>query len=133
MRKTNLALTAWCAKLLWAGAAHAQRYVDHRNGTISDQQTGLMREKKTLSPDDVHYVDNRFTWSHGGVAGAKPDGTAFIDSLAPSTSEPTATTVTLQVLASPTTLTGDCRRSWNSAGLSIQPRPAVVPQSHASE
>lgn len=75
MRKINPTLFALCATLLWVGAAHAQRYVDNGNGTVSDTTTGLMWEQKTTD-GSVHDVTNRYRWG-----GTKPDGTAFIDFL----------------------------------------------------
>jgi hypothetical protein len=47
MRKTSLTVAAVCATLLWAGVAHAQRFTDNGDGTVTDHQTGLMWEKKT--------------------------------------------------------------------------------------
>jgi hypothetical protein len=47
MRKTSLTVAAVCATLLWAQMAHAQRFTDNGDGTVTDHQTGLMWEKKT--------------------------------------------------------------------------------------
>jgi hypothetical protein len=38
---------ALCATSLWVGAAEAQRYVDNGDGTVTDNTTHLMWEKKT--------------------------------------------------------------------------------------
>jgi hypothetical protein len=75
-----------------AGTAHEAaaanphiRFVDNGNGTITDNQSGLMWEKKTESGGggadlaDPRNVDNRYTWSSTGAA---PDGTLFTDFLA---------------------------------------------------
>jgi hypothetical protein len=47
MRKTSLTVAAVCATLLWPGVAHAQRFTDNGDGTVTDHQTGLMWEKNT--------------------------------------------------------------------------------------
>ncbi len=49
------------------------RFVDNSDGTITDNETGLMWEKKS---DDgtVHDKDNTYTWSN---TGAEADGTAY--------------------------------------------------------
>ena len=46
----------------------AGRFVDNGNGTITDTCTGLMWEKKdsghdTPDPDNLHDVDNRYSWA----------------------------------------------------------------------
>jgi Protein of unknown function (DUF1566) len=64
--------------LLWLGTAQAQRYVDNGDGTITDNDTGLMWEKKTEGPGE-HNLNDRYTWGHPGDT--KPDGTAFTDYL----------------------------------------------------
>ena len=49
------------------------RYVDNGDGTVTDNQTKLMWEKKTNTAD-VHSVQNIFAWSSSGTA---PDGGLF--------------------------------------------------------
>ena len=55
------------------------RFVDNGDGTITDNQTGLMWEKKS---DDgtVHDEDNAYTWNTAFL-GTTPNGTAFTDFL----------------------------------------------------
>jgi Protein of unknown function (DUF1566)/Collagen triple helix repeat (20 copies) len=60
------------------------RYVDNGDGTITDNQTGLMWEKKTGSRStnncctgDLHDVNNTFTWSASESAGINPDGSLY--------------------------------------------------------
>ena len=60
------------------------RFVDNGEGTICDQETGLMWEMKNASDgpqdfDKPHAVDNNYGWSDSGTA---PDGSAFTDFLA---------------------------------------------------
>ena len=66
------------------------RFVDNRDGTVTDHKTGLMWEKKdnldggpTLdggpNPSDPHDADNTFSWSDSGTA---PGGDAFTAFLA---------------------------------------------------
>ena|SRR5437762_7450871 len=50
------------------------RFLDNGNGTVTDNQTGLMWEKKTESN-----VNDTYTWSATGTA---PDGTLFTSFLA---------------------------------------------------
>ena len=55
------------------------RFVDNRDGTVTDRKTGLVWEKKDNrdgSPDlsDPHDADNLYVWSSSGSA---PDGTVF--------------------------------------------------------
>ena len=53
---------------------------DNGDGTVSDDSTGLMWEKKTDHPTgsaDVHNVTYRYSWSAPQVTGTEPDGTAF--------------------------------------------------------
>jgi hypothetical protein len=63
------------------------RFVDNGNGTITDNQTGLMWEKKTTAVNsgenlaDPHDVDNLYTWSADSAPPYKPTGTAFTDLL----------------------------------------------------
>jgi hypothetical protein len=99
MRKTSLTLLiALCAAVLWVGAVYAQtgpssmcpppagplvgpRYQDNANGTITDNQTGLMWEKKTGVPNvtpktpNIHNVNNRYSWSR--APSTDPNGTVF--------------------------------------------------------
>ena len=83
MRKTSLTVAAVCATLLWPGMVHAQRFTDNRDGTVTDHQTGLMREKKTpAGSGGVHDVNNTYTWCNGsGLTCTNrsnlADGTAF--------------------------------------------------------
>jgi hypothetical protein len=68
------------------------RFVDNGDGTITDNQTGLMWEKKLAANDDAcplfdipgfprspHCVQNIYQWSNSGTA---PDGSLFTDFLA---------------------------------------------------
>jgi hypothetical protein len=50
----------------WACDGPPPRYVDNGNGTISDNQTGLMWEKKTdcSIAGDIHCVGNRYLWTN---------------------------------------------------------------------
>lgn len=57
----------------------ATRFEDNSDGTVRDNQTGLMWEKKS-GDDTVHDVDNRYTWNTT-AGGAAPNGTAFTDFL----------------------------------------------------
>ncbi|HSP99702.1 MAG TPA: DUF1566 domain-containing protein, partial [Candidatus Dormibacteraeota bacterium] len=55
------------------------RFVDNRNGTVTDHMTGLVWEQKdnldgSTNPSDPHDADNTYAWSSSGSA---PDGTAF--------------------------------------------------------
>src|SRR5512143_1026840 len=59
------------------------RFVENRNGTVTDRKTGLVWEKKdnldgSTNPSDPHDADNLYSWSVGGSA---PDGTMFTDFL----------------------------------------------------
>jgi Protein of unknown function (DUF1566) len=89
--------TAFLSRILIAGAllaafgaatapvmaqkAKTPRFVDNGDGTVTDNQTGLMWEKKTTpSPTpSVNNVDNFYSWSSSGTAA---DGTLFTDFLA---------------------------------------------------
>src|ERR1700761_2725007 len=81
------------------GVAEAQNhhYRDNGDGTVSDQDTGLMWEKKTgtVGDDtlpfcrtandcpDVHNVGNRYQWNNQRVRGGEaPDGSVFINFIA---------------------------------------------------
>jgi len=72
------------------------RYVDHGDYTVTDNQTGLMWEKKydpsaliicqigdsscpPVPPDPIHNINNTYFWSASGTA---PDGTLFTRFLA---------------------------------------------------
>jgi hypothetical protein len=72
---------------LVAGAASGSRFVDNGDGTITDNTTGLMWEKKTTAPGsgvnfaDPHDVDNSYSWT-ANLDATIPDGTAFTDFLA---------------------------------------------------
>ena len=55
------------------------RFVDNRDGTVTDHKTGLVWEKKdnldgSSNLSDPHDADNVYAWSSSGTA---PDGTAF--------------------------------------------------------
>jgi len=50
------------------------RFLDNGNGTVTDNQTGLMWEKKT-----DNNVNDRYSWS---ITGTAPDGTLFTSFLA---------------------------------------------------
>jgi len=55
------------------------RFVDNGDGTITDNQTGLMWEKKSYD-GTVHDVDYLYTWSK--IHSINPDGTAYTKFLA---------------------------------------------------
>ncbi len=79
MRKASVTVMAACVGLPWLGEAHARRYIDNGDGTISDTTTGLMWEKKTPAGDGgVHDVNNRYRWSDSEE---RPDGIAFTEFL----------------------------------------------------
>jgi hypothetical protein len=65
-----------------SGAAQSPRFVDNMDGTISDEQTGLMWEKKTAcqgaTANDIHCVNNEYEWTKSGN---DPDGSLFTDFL----------------------------------------------------
>jgi len=79
MRKASLTVAAVCAALLWAGVAHAQRFTDNGDGTVTDHQSGLMWEKKTpAGSGGVHDVNNKYTWRNtNSAAPILADGTVF--------------------------------------------------------
>jgi hypothetical protein len=137
MRKTSLTVAAVCATLLWAGVAHAQRFTDNGDGTVTDHQTGLMWEKKTpTGSGSVHDVNNKYTWCASGDTGCPSpsnlaDGTVFTvflatlnnganDKISGSGDSPSPA-------ASRITVIGDCRRWWNSRAFSIGTEQPVVP------
>jgi hypothetical protein len=77
MRKASLTVAAVCATLLWAGVAHAQRFTDNGDGTVTDHQSGLMWEKKTTAGSGgVHDVNNKYTWQNT-LDPILADGTVF--------------------------------------------------------
>ena len=56
------------------------RFVDHGDGTVTDQKTGLVWEKKdaldgSTNSSDPHDADNPYAWSSS--SGSAPDGTVF--------------------------------------------------------
>jgi Protein of unknown function (DUF1566) len=58
----------------------AMAFRDNGDGTITDDRTGLMWEKKTprgSGSGDVHNVTGVYFWSAPGVTGTEPDGEAF--------------------------------------------------------
>ena len=79
MRKASLTVAAVCVALVWAGVAHAQRFTDNGDGTLTDHQSGLMWEKKTpAGSGGVHDVNNKYTWrNNGSAAPILADGTVF--------------------------------------------------------
>jgi hypothetical protein len=62
------------------------RFVDNGDGTVTDNDTGLMWEKKTTD-GSVHDVNKTYTWSQAGNSG--PWGTVFTEFLAALNDEPT--------------------------------------------
>ena len=84
MRKTSqLFIALLCATWVLAGTAHAQRFKNNNDGTVTDTKTGLQWEMKTgtigtPNPSDVHDVNNTYTISTDDLA----DGTAFTNFLA---------------------------------------------------
>lgn len=83
--------------------AGPKRFVDNGDGTICDQQTGLMWEKKNAAdgiPDltNPHDTDNTYTWtSDADGDNTNPDGTVFTDFLAQLNGELAATGDTEQL------------------------------------
>jgi hypothetical protein len=78
MRKTSLTVAAVCATLLWPGLAHAQRFTDNGDSTVTDHQSGLMWEKKTpAGSGGVHDVNNQYTWRNGADSRYLASGTVF--------------------------------------------------------
>jgi hypothetical protein len=55
---------------------------DNGDGTITDNSTGLMWEKKSGPGSGFHNVTLTFSWSQPGQSGTAPDGTAFTQFLA---------------------------------------------------
>lgn len=70
-----------------ANLVHGSRFVDNGDGTVSDNKTGLMWEKKTTAVGtganyaDPHDVDNYYSWS-ATYPETNPNGTVFMDFLA---------------------------------------------------
>jgi hypothetical protein len=98
MRKVNLVLLGLFAGILWPLTASAQffklpipftsRYTDNGDGTVTDNQTGLMWEKATgesngtPDPSDVRNVNNTYAWCASSSFTCTdntdpPDGSAF--------------------------------------------------------
>ena len=84
------ACTAPDVAVLYNGAfickSAVPHYVDNGDGTVTDNQTGLMWEKKTgtvgtANPSDVHDVNNTYTWSAASPF-TDPSGTLFTTFLA---------------------------------------------------
>ena len=48
--------------------------MDNGDGTVTDNETGLIWEKKDNTCPGIHCVNDAYTWSSSGTA---PDGTAF--------------------------------------------------------
>jgi hypothetical protein len=58
------------------------RYVDTGDGTVTDNQTGLVWEKKSAAgTGDVHDVNNTYTWSATVSSVTDPTGTLYSDFL----------------------------------------------------
>jgi hypothetical protein len=58
------------------------QYVDNGDGTVTDNRTGLMWEKKSAAgTGDVHDVNNQYTWSKAAPY-VNPDGTLYTAFLA---------------------------------------------------
>jgi hypothetical protein len=70
-----------------AAATSGTRFVDNGDGTITDNVTGLMWEKKATAVGsganlaDPHDVDNQYSWTRI-LDATIPDGTVFTDFLA---------------------------------------------------
>lgn len=80
----KLIITVLAVGMLIVLPAHAakRRFIDNGNGTITDNKTGLMWEKKT-DDGSIHDKDNSYLWTDVGDGDiANPDGTAFTDFLA---------------------------------------------------
>ena len=84
------ACTAPDVAVLYNGAfickSAVPHYVDNGDGTVTDNQTGLMWEKKTgtvgTPNPDLHDVNNSYTWSSVVPPNQNPDGTLFTPFLA---------------------------------------------------
>lgn len=97
MRNLFIALFCLCAGMLWPSSASAQliklpkllsRFIDNGDGTVTDNQTGLMWAKTTgdlngaPDPTDARNVNNTYAWCAGSSSGCvnenePPDGPAF--------------------------------------------------------
>jgi uncharacterized protein DUF1566 len=87
MRRPSVMLLAFCAMFVWVGVVYASQFKDNGDGTVTDNTTGLMWEKKTgiigaANPGDVHDVNNTYTWCTGSASVCTnpenlADGTAF--------------------------------------------------------
>jgi hypothetical protein len=82
-------LTCGAGCLFNEGGCYTDRFVDNPNGTITDNQTGLMWEKKAdldnlpvnctsgaVCPNP-HDADNSYTWTDDNDPTSNPTGTAF--------------------------------------------------------
>jgi len=63
------------------------RFVDNADGTVTDNLTGRVWEKKTgadgiANLSNPHDVDNLYTWTNGDADETDEDGTAYTDFLA---------------------------------------------------
>lgn len=80
-------LVAAAAGVLLACSAPAEppRFVDNGDGTVTDNETKLMWEKKedcgAVELSNPHCVANTYTWSAGGADFTAPDGTLFTEFL----------------------------------------------------
>ena len=67
------------------GPAEPPRFVDNGDGTVTDNETGLMWEKKkdcgAVELSNPHCVANTYTWSAGKSDFTAPDGTLFTEFL----------------------------------------------------
>jgi hypothetical protein len=82
-------LTCGAGCLFNEGGCYTDRFVDNSDGTITDNQTGLMWEKKAdldnvpvnCTSDAVcpnpHDADNSYTWTDNNDPTSNPTGTAF--------------------------------------------------------
>jgi len=91
MTRCRIRYTAVWPKLLkkYPGTScDAARFVDNGDGTVTDNLTTLVWEKKTTAPGsgtnapDRHDVDNTYTWTSGDADVTDEDGTVFTDFLA---------------------------------------------------
>lgn len=90
--KNAIVMVALLGSIVLAAPQPARALVDNLDGTITDQATGLVWEKKTgtidvFDPGDPHDVNNTYAWClpDGAICatpGSPPDGAAFTDFLA---------------------------------------------------
>jgi hypothetical protein len=67
----------------WVCRSSFPRFVDNGDGTVTDNKTHLMWEKKTpAGTGDVHDVNNTYSWSLPLPIGDAPDGTLYAAFLA---------------------------------------------------